>query len=143
MSFACAVRRQSLVVLAALLVLAVAIPARGDELTDDFHAAVEQAAAEYRAARVTLETRGQAETAAAVQRFREAFQEIGERFGKNRPAAFADDEQFGNMFMLIDTRLVGVLLVIDMGNRDAARDGLKPIEETLSQLSARSAPAER
>jgi hypothetical protein len=42
--------------------------------------------------------------------------------------------------MLVDMRLVGVLLVIDMGNRDAARDGLAPIEETLSQLSARSAP---
>jgi len=143
MSFVRANRRLSQVVLAALFVLALATPAGGDELTDDFHAAVERATAEYRDARATLETRGQAETAAAVQRFREAWQEIGERFGKNRPAAFADDEQYENMFMLVDTRLVGVLLVIDLGNRDAAREGLKPIEETLSRLSARSAPAGR
>ena len=47
------------------------------------------------------------------------------------------------MFMLVDTRLVGVLLVVDMGNREAARDALAPIQETLSRLSARSAPAER
>jgi hypothetical protein len=140
MSFGRAARRQSQVVLAALFVLVLAMPARGDELTDDFHAAVEQAAAEYRAAKATLETRGQQETAAAVHRFRETWQGINERFGKNRPAAFADDEQYDSMFMLVDMRLVGVLLVIDMGNRDAAREGLAPIEETLSQLSARSAP---
>jgi hypothetical protein len=140
MSFARPVRRQSQVVLAALFVLALAMPARGDELTDDFHAAVERATAEYRVARTTMETRGQAETKAAVHRFRDAWQEINERFGKNRPAAFADDEQYDSMFMLVDMRLVGVLLVIDMGNRDAARDGLAPIEETLSRLSARSAP---
>ncbi len=142
MSFGRAVRPQSQVVLAALFVLALAMPARGEELAD-FHAAVEQATAEYRVAKATLETRGQAETAAAVHRFRDAWQGINERFGKNRPAAFADDEQYDSMFMLVDMRLVGVLLVIDMGNRDAARDGLAPIEETLSRLSARSAPAGR
>jgi hypothetical protein len=47
------------------------------------------------------------------------------------------------MFTVIDARLVGVLLVIDMGNRDAARAGLAPIQETLSDLSARSAPAKQ
>jgi hypothetical protein len=42
--------------------------------------------------------------------------------------------------MMVDMRLIGVLLTIELGNRDAAREGLRPIGETLAQLSARSAP---
>jgi len=56
------------------------------------------------------------------------------------PRTFCDDEKFATMFMLVDVQLVGVLLVVELGNRDAARGGLVPIEETLSRLSARSAP---
>jgi HAMP domain-containing protein len=126
-------------VLASLLVLALSLTVHSDELAD-FHAAVEQATAEYRVAMTTLETRSQEETAAAVQRFRQSWQAINERFTKNRPAPFADDEKFPTMFMLVDTQAVGVLLVIEMGNRDAARAGLAPIGETLATLSARSAP---
>jgi hypothetical protein len=129
--------------LAALFVFALSLSVRSDELVD-FHAAVELAAAEYRAAMTTLETSGQQETAAAVQRFRQTWQALNERFtGEHRPAPFADDEQYPTMFMQVDVRLVGVLLTIDMGNRDAARSGLAPIQETLAQLSARSAPTSR
>jgi hypothetical protein len=119
-----------------------ALPARSDELAD-FHAAVEQASADYRTAMATLETQGQQETSAAVNRLRQSWQSINDRFGRDRPAVFADDEQYASMFMLVDTRLIGVLLTIDMGNRNAAREGLAPIEETLSRLSARSEPPER
>jgi hypothetical protein len=126
--------------LAAMFVFALSFSVvRSDELAD-FHAAVEQATADYRAARATLETSSQAETAAAVNRFRQAWQSLNDRFGTHRPAAFADDQDFVTTFMLIDMRLIGVLLTIDMGNRDAARDGLASIEQTLAQLSARSAP---
>jgi hypothetical protein len=45
--------------------------------------------------------------------------------------------------MLVDMRLIGVLLTIDMGNRDAAREGLAPIEQTLAELRARSMPAQQ
>src|SRR5262245_28816969 len=112
--------------LAAALLLALVVvngPAWADELAE-FHAAVERAAGEYRLALRTLETRGQDETAAAVHRLRTAWQAIGERFGANRPAAFADDENFAGMFMQIDVGLVGVLLVIDLGSRDGARTAL-------------------
>jgi len=129
---------------AALLVALVtaASPTPADELAD-FQAAVERAAGEYRLALRTLETRGQDETAAAVHRLRAAWQAIGERFGANRPAAFADDENFAGMFMQIDVGLVGVLLIIDLGNRDGARAALAPIGETLARLAARSAPSPR
>ncbi len=119
-----------------------ALPARADELRA-FHAAVEQAAAEYRAAMATLETQGQEETKAAVNRLRQTWQSINDRFGRNPPAPFADDEQYSATFLLVDTRLIGVLLVIDMGNRNAAREGLAPIEATLSRLNTWSAPTPR
>jgi hypothetical protein len=138
MSFTRAVR--PVMVLVASLLLA--LPAHADDLAD-FHAAVEEASADYRTAIATLETQGQQETSAAVNQLRRTWQSINARFGPNRPAAFADDEQYSSMFMLVDMRLIGVLLTIDMGNRDAARDGLAPIEETLSRLSARSAPPAR
>jgi hypothetical protein len=124
----------------ALVLAWTAPPAAADALAD-FHAAVEVARTEYDIAVQTLETRGQAETAAAVGRFRQAWQAVGERFAADRPQALADDEALPATFMQVDATLVGVLLVIDLGNREAARNALAPIAETLSALSVRSAPA--
>jgi hypothetical protein len=137
--FATAMRCRRMAFFAMLCLLAIEHPARSAELAD-FHAAVERAAEEYRSTMITLETQGQQETSAAVLRFRRAWQAINEQFGKDRPAAFADDEEYGAMFMLVDAQLVGALLIIDMGNRNAARKALAPIEATLSQLSERSLP---
>jgi len=122
--------------LAALFVYALSFSVRGDEI-GEFHAAVERATAQYHLVMQTLETSGQAETAAAVHRFREAWQAIFA--SKDRPP-LPDGEQYSTMMMLVDTRLVGVLLVIDLGNRDAAREGLAPIQDALAELSSRSAP---
>ena len=80
---------------------------------------------------------------AAVQRFRESWQVVIDRFGANRPAAFADHEQYPAIFMLVDARIVGALIVIDIGSRDAARDALAPVAETLAQLNARTTPSAR
>ena len=134
-------RRGSRTVLAAVLAQALLLsaPAKADELAD-FHAAVERALDQYHFALTTLESSSQERTAAEVLRLRQAWQEIADRFGAQRPAVFADDGDYGGMFMQIDVRLVGVLLVIDLGNRDAARSALAPVEETLTRLAARSAP---
>jgi hypothetical protein len=123
-----------------LTFFALAAPALADELAD-FHAAVQQATDEYNRTMSILETRGQDETAAAVHRLRSTWQAIGERFAAKRPAPFAEDENFATMFMQVDMSLVGVLLVIDLGNRDGARAGLAPIGERLARLAARPAPA--
>jgi glycerol-3-phosphate O-acyltransferase len=134
-------RRHGPVVLAAALAQALMLsaPATADGLAD-FHAAVERALDQYHFAIDTLESSSQERTAAEVLRLREAWQAVAERFGAQRPAVFADDDDYGGMFLQIDVRLVGVLLVIDLGNRDAARSALAPIEETLTRLAARSAP---
>ena len=144
MSLVRAARRRSCALLIALCLqaLALSVPAPADDLAD-LHTAVEQASAQYRVAMATLETRGREETTAAVQQFRQAWQSIIDRFGVNRPAAFANDEHYSGMFMQVDMRLVGALIVIDIGSREAARDALAPIQETLAQLSARSAPTSR
>ena len=134
-------RRRSPVLLAAALAQAILLwaPAQADELAD-FHAAVEQALDQYHFVLATLEISSQDRTAAEVSRLRQTWQTIADRFGPQRPAAFADDDDYGGMFMQIDVRLVGVLLVIDLGHRDAARSALAPVEETLTRLAARSAP---
>jgi hypothetical protein len=143
MSLVRAARRSCALLMALCLqALALSVPAPADELAD-FHAAVEQASAQYRVAMVTLETRGREETTAAVQQFRQAWQSIIDRFGANRPPAFANDEQNAGMFMQVDMRLVGALIVIDIGSREAARDALAPIQETLTQLSALSGSTSR
>jgi hypothetical protein len=141
MSLAGEVRRHFGGLLIALCVqaLTLPLPGRTDDLAD-FHAAVAQASAQYRIAMSTLETRGRDEAAAAVHRFREAWQSIIDRFGANPPAAFANDEQYAGMFLQVDMRLVSALIVIDIGSREAARDALAPIQETLTQLSKRAAP---
>jgi hypothetical protein len=128
--------------LAVLFVYALSFTVRSDEL-GAFHAAVGEAAEQHRVAMETLETRGQAETAAAVHRLRESWQTIGERFGKNPPPVFAGDEEYAGTFMQVDMRLIGVLLIIDLGNRDAAREGLASVKDVLARWSARSAPAAR
>ncbi len=141
MSFARHLCRRSGGALAAVLLscLLLSVAGRADDLAD-FHTAVEHAAGQYRVALQTLETRGREETAAAVHRFRAAWQDVIDRFEKNPPDALRGDEQYAGTFMQIDMRIVGALLVIDMGSREAARDALAPIAETLARLGERSAP---
>jgi hypothetical protein len=113
---------------------------RADPL-DDLHAVVENAAAQYRVAMTTLEANGREQTALEVRRFRSAWQAVMEQFAANRPAALVADEEFPSVFMQIDARIVGALIVIDIGSRDAAREGLVPIGAILTRLQDRSAPA--
>jgi hypothetical protein len=119
--------------------LLLSAPVNADELAD-FHAAVEGALDQYHFVMTTLESSGQAQTSAEVSRLRENWQAFADRFASRRPAPFADDDQYAGMFMQVDVRLVGVLLVIDLGNRDAARSALAPIKDTLTELATRSAP---
>ena len=45
--------------------------------------------------------------------------------------------------MQLDVSIVGVLLVIDFGSREAARNALAPIGQSLAELGARAALRER
>jgi hypothetical protein len=140
MPFAHRLRQGMRAMLLALLVTASAAVAAADP--KGFDAAVEQTSAHYQDAMRTIETRGREETAAAVHRLRQSFQETAERFAADRPPHLAGDADWPGEFMQIDVRLVGALLVIDMGSRDAARQALAPLAETLARLRS-PAPAPR
>jgi hypothetical protein len=42
------------------------------------------------------------------------------------------------MLLQLDVSIVGVMLVIDFGSREAARDALTPIGQRLAELRARA-----
>ena len=122
---------------AALLLQWLMWPAGADERAD-FQAAFKLAAAQYQIALKTLETRGREETSAEVSRLREALQAVIQQFDANR-AALRADQDYAGLLMQLDVSIVGVLLVIDFGSREAARAALTPIGQSLSELGARAA----
>jgi hypothetical protein len=123
--------------MAVVAALVQATPARADELAD-FHTAIELALDQYHFTMSVLETGSQEQTSAEVSRLRGAWQRIAERFG-HRPAGLAGADDYGGTFMQVDMRLITLLLVIELGNRDAARAGLAEIGDFLTQWSANPA----
>jgi len=111
-------------------------PAGADERAD-LHAALRQATAQYRIAMRTLETLGRDETAAEVARFRAALQAVIEHVDAQRTAV-ADQQDYASRLMQLDTSIVGIMIVIDIGSREAARAALAPIGSALAELSARA-----
>jgi hypothetical protein len=133
--------RLTLAALAAALILQwLIVPAVAGE-HDDFKAALRQATDQYRIAMNTLEARGREETSAEVARFRETLQAVIKRFDANH-ALLAGHENYPGLFMQVDTSLVGAMIVIDIGSREAARSALAPIADTLVKLNAAAAAAE-
>ena len=114
------------------------ISAAGADEHADLHAALALAGAQYQVALKTLETRGREETAAEVSRLREAFHAVMEQFDANQ-SALSLDPDYAAALMQLDVSIVGVMLVIDFGSREAARDALVPIGQSLADLGARAA----
>jgi hypothetical protein len=119
------------------LALAIAPLATAADDLADFADAVERAELQYRLALRTLESSGREQTAAEVRHFREVLQEVIGRLESNRPVQFEDDNSYAATMMQIDTAIVGALIVIDIGSREAARAALAPIGETLAKLRER------
>ena len=112
--------------------------ARADDQAE-LRAALESAAARYEIVMAALEKGGRDQTAAEVRRFRESWQDLIMKFGSQPPAPGAEQEDTAGMFMQVDARIVGALVVIDIGGRDAARLALAPIGETLAELTRKTA----
>ena len=72
---------------------------------------------------------------------RAAFGAVIDQFEANR-GAFAGDPDYAGMFMQLDASMLGVMIVVDIGSRDTAREALTAIGESLSALSVRLAPPE-
>jgi len=120
----------------ALLLAAAPLPAGADDLKD-FADAVEQAELQYRIALRTLESSGREQTAAEVRLFRDALQEAIARLDKRGPATSDGDESYAASMLQIDMAVIGALIVIDIGSREAARAALTPIGERLAKLRER------
>jgi hypothetical protein len=121
------------IVLAATFVLA-ALSAPANDL-NRFETAIQQATTQYRIALQTLETSGREQTAAEVRLLRQAWQEIIDQYEASRPAELEGADVYATE---IDARLVGALIVIDIGSREAAREALMPIGDTLARLRDRA-----
>lgn len=120
-----------------LLVLAVTAPPVAATELQDFAAALDCAAAQYHFALRTLETSSREQTAAEVRLFRQEWQGLIDRLDHKRPAEFDGDDFYAVTLTDIDMRLVAALIVIDIGSREAAREALAPIGETLTRLRER------
>ena len=102
-----------------------------------FGAAVERAELQYRIALRTLESAGRDETAAEVRLFREALQDAISRLDEHRPPTSESDDSYAGTMLQIDMAIVGALIVIDIGSREAARAVLTPIGERLESWRQR------
>ena len=125
----------------ALILAAAPLPATAvDSDLDQFVAALEQAQLQYQIVLRTLEKSGREQTAAEVRLFRQAWQQVINRLDKNRPEQFGTDQSYAAIMTQIDASVVGALIVIDIGSREAARSALAPIGDTLAKLRERATP---
>jgi len=123
------------------VVLACAAPAaHAEQPAEAFADAIGQAIRQFDLAARTLETRGRDETEAEVAAFRSAWGEVIARFGVEGQGAIPTYD-YRPVLLDIDVRLLGVMLVVSMGNRDAARAALQPIRDILTGLQERAQAA--
>jgi hypothetical protein len=110
-----------------------AIAARADELAD-FNAAIESASAHNRVAIGYLRTGNEDLASLEIDRLRDAWIRLTERFSGNRPDVFANNSLYGRLFTGVSARLVGADLMLKTGRLDAARNSLDAIRGDLYDL---------
>ncbi len=107
--------------------------ASADDLAD-FNAALESASSHNRVAIGYLRT-GNADLAALeIERLRDSWTRLVERFSGKRPEAFDGNQLYGNLFTVVSARLVGADLMLKTGRLDAARNSLDAIRGDLYDL---------
>ena len=107
--------------------------ARGDDLAD-FNAAVEAVSAHNRVAIGYLRT-GNADLASLeIDRLRDFWNRLNERFSGNRPNAFEGNALYGKLFTAVNARLVGADIMLKTGRLDAASDALNSVRGDLYDL---------
>lgn len=106
---------------------------RADDLAD-FNMAVEAVSAHNRVAIGYLRT-GNADLASLeIDRLRESWGRLSERFSGKRPSAFDGNALYGRLFTAVSARLVGADIMLKTGRLDAARDALNSVRGDLYDL---------
>ncbi len=113
-----------------LAVTLLPVPAPADDLSS-FTSAVGAAARHHRAALAHLRADNLPLASAELAEFSHAWQDIGARFGKNRPAAF-DEKQFTLLLVDMPLRIIAARMFVDLGRPEPARAALEAIRDTLS-----------
>jgi hypothetical protein len=118
---------------AASLALLCVAPAAADELAE-FNAAVEQFSAHHRVALHYLRSENIDFAVIEIERMREAWSEVVDRFGTRRPAAITDVPLYTLTLTDVSTRMIGATLVLNMGRADVAAESLGEIRQGLARL---------
>lgn len=118
------------------LLLAASSPA-ADEL-DDFNRAVELFSSHHRVALHYLRTGNVDFAVIELDRMREAWSDVVDRFGGKRPAAVTDGPLYTLTLTDISMRMIGVRLVLDLGRADVAGETLSDIRGVLARLREKS-----
>jgi hypothetical protein len=123
----------------ACLVVALGVSAIGhaNDLSE-FNAAVEAASAHNRVAIGYLRTGNVDFASREIDRLRDAWIRLTERFSGNRPDAFAENPLYSKLFTSVSARLVGADLMLKSGRPDAARNSLNAIRTELYDLRKQS-----
>lgn len=116
-----------------LMLMAGPSVARGDDLAD-FNAAVERAASHNRVADGYLRTGNTDLAALELDRLRDSWAELTQRFGGKRPAAFQDAALYTTTLLKISTGLVAADMMLQSGRMDAARAALDGMRHDLYDL---------
>lgn len=107
--------------------------AQADDLAD-FNAAVERAASHNRVADGYLRTGNTDLASLEIDRLREAWTALTQRFGGHRPAAFKDSQLYTTTLLKISTSLVAADMMLNTGRAEAARASLEGIRADLYKL---------
>jgi hypothetical protein len=116
-----------------LLLALTAGGAYGDDL-GDFNAAVERAASHNRAADGYLRTGNVDLASLELDRLRESWAALTQRFGGKRPEVFKDGTLYTTTLLKISTGLVGADMMLKSGRMDAARKALDGMRGDLYDL---------
>ena len=121
---------------AAILGLALFAAANAAEAGDltDFNAAMEQAQSHNRVAIGYLRTGNVDLASLEIDRLREAWGALAQRFAGRRPDAFDGIARYGTLWTGVSARLVAADLMLKTGRPDAARQSLDAIRGDLYDL---------
>ena len=118
---------------ACLALVLLAGAAKAGELAD-FNAAVENAESHNRVAIGYLRTGNSDLASLEIDRLREAWGALQQRFGGKRPDAFDGVALYGNLWTIVNARLVAADLMLKTGRLGAARQSLDAIRGDLYDL---------
>jgi hypothetical protein len=116
-----------------LFCLTAARPAAADRL-GEFNAAVEEFSAHHRVALFYLRTGNVDLAVVELERMREAWGAVVDRFGARPPDVITDRPLYTLTLTDIATRMIGMHMVLDMGRTDVAGEALADLRGVLARL---------